>query len=117
MRVLRSKSFANPLFNNNSPQDQQTKEVTSRDLQIEQMKQQRQLLQTQRMREKLQAQERRDVLRHIRHANKDAAEEKADQVKTPTRLTQEQNDQNEGARNVGLYKTRAKAVPPVPMKH
>ena len=87
--LRRSKSFSSP---------EQSQEVTSRDLLVEQMKQQRQLLQTQRLREKLQAQERRDMMKNQVKINKIQAE------------------QNDGAKNVSLYKTRAKTVPPVSMK-
>jgi len=117
MKILRkTKSFAD------SNTDQQndilrTQNITSRDLLVEQMKQQRQLLQTQRLREKIQAQERRDSMRNLRMAQKDSEEEKIDDMKNQIKINKSQNDQNDIARNVGLYKTRSKPVQPVSMKN
>ncbi|MBP3732538.1 MAG: hypothetical protein J6I84_04755 [Bacilli bacterium] len=105
--LRRSKSFSSP---------EQSQEVTSRDLLVEQMKQQRQLLQTQRLREKLQAQERRDMMKNLREAQKDSDEDKNDQMKNQVKINKIQAEQNDGAKNVSLYKTRAKTVPPVSMK-
>ena len=114
MIVLRSKKFAVT-----DPEDEQValnqQMVTSRDLQIEQMKQQRQVLQTQRLREKIAAQERRDSMKHLQEAQKQAAKENQEDTKNQIKTAKIQ-DQREEAKNVGLYKTRSKPVQPVPMK-
>ena len=114
MIVLRSKKFAVT-----DPKDEQEalnqQMITSRDLQIEQMKQQRQVLQTQRLREKIAAQERRDSMRNLQEAQKQAAKENESESKNQIKTAKIQ-DQREEARNVGLYKTRSEPVQPVPMK-
>ena len=114
MIVLRSKKFAVT-----DPEDEQValnqQMVTSRDLQIEQMKQQRQVLQTQRLREKIAAQERRDSMKNLQEAQKQSAKENQEDTKNQIKTAKIQ-DQREEAKNVGLYKTRSKPVQPVPMK-
>lgn len=103
MIILRNKNFST------------TDDVTSRDLQLEQMRMQRQLLQTQRMREKLAAQERRDAMKTLQQSQKDDTDEKESQAKNQIRLKKLDNEET-GAKNVNLYKTRSKVVSPVPMK-
>jgi len=67
------------------------------------------------MREKIQAQERRDAMKNLRAAQKDQEEKDDNDMKNQIRIQKAQNDDT--ARNVGLYKTRSKIVQPVPMKH
>lgn len=110
MRILRLKKFAETDQENLNQQM-----ITSRDLQIEQMRQQRQILQTQRLREKIAAQERRDSLRNLSDAQKREAKENQEETKNQIKTAKIQ-DQREEARNVNLYKTRSKPVQPVPMK-
>ena len=114
MRILRSKKFAIT-----DPKDEQEalnqQMITSRDLQIEQMKQQRQILQTQRLREKIAAQERRDSMKNLQEAQKQAAKENQEETKNQIKTAKIQ-DQREEAKNIGLYKTKSKPVQPVPMK-
>jgi len=123
MIVLRSKLYSVPQDQNQNPQNQfqpnneqqVAREVSSRDLQVEQMKQQRQLLQTQRMRQKLEMQERLEKARQIQRAQRDKLEEKENIKKELTQAKKQ--EQLNGAQNVSLYKTRAHAVDPVPMKN
>ena len=103
----KNKEFSSP--------DPQTQEVTSRDLQIEQMKMQRQILQTQRLREKLAAQERRDFMKSLEKSQRNEIEQKNDQTKNQISL-KKIDTQDDSAKNVSLYKTRSKVVTPVPMK-
>ena len=114
MRILRSKKFAVT-----DPKDEQEalnqQMITSRDLQIEQMKQQRQVLQTQRLREKIAAQERRDSMLNLQEAQKQEAKQNESETKNLIKTAKVQ-DQREEAKNIGLYKTRSKPVQPVPMK-
>ena len=95
MIVLRSKKFAVT-----DPEDEQEalnqQMVTSRDLQIEQMKQQRQVLQTQRLREKIAAQERRDSMKNLQEAQKQAAKENQEDTKNQIKTAKIQ-DQREDA--------------------
>lgn len=111
MIILRSKNFADQ-----TPQENLNQQlITSRDLQIEQMKQQRQILQTQRLREKIQAQERRDAMRNLQEAQKQAAKENESEAKNQIKIQRMQNEEDH-AENVSLYKSRAKSTQPVPMK-
>jgi hypothetical protein len=79
------------------------------------MKQQRQILQTQRLREKIAAQERRDSMKNLADAQKQEAKQNESETKNLIKTAKVQ-DQREEAKNVGLYKTRSKPVQPVPMK-
>ena len=124
MIVLRTKSYADslPLQDNQNiqPQEQQPQGeqlLTSKELLLEQMKQQRQLMQTQRLRQKIQAQEARDRFRALQNAQKADREEKMDDAKNVIKAKQLENQSNSAeAKNVSLYKTRSKVVAPVPMK-
>ena len=106
MIILRKKIFSTT---------DNTENVTSRDLQLEQMRMQRQLLQTQRLREKIAAQERRDAMKNLQRSQKEDAEEKSSQAKNQINVKKLEND-DLGAKNVNLFKTRSKVVAPVPMK-
>lgn len=106
MIVLRTKTYA----------ALEEEQLTSKDLAIEQFRQQRQLMQTQRLKQKLQAQEARDRMKALEGMQKAEKEEQADQLKNQIQVKQQEN--TDGAKNVGLYKTRAKTTPPVGMpKH
>ena len=120
MILIRNKVFAdlpqsqNQPNANPSPKDEM---LTSKELMIEQMKQQRQIMQTQRLRQKIQAQENRDQLKAIQNAQRVEREEKDDDMKNNIKVKRIENQDNSAeAKNVSLYKTRSKIVPPVPMK-
>ena len=116
MIILRSKAFADSP-ENNIQENLNQQMITSRELQIEQMKQQRQLLQTQRLREKIAAQERRDAMKNLTQAQKDAAKENDNDTKNSIKVAKVQNERaDDSAKNVSLYKVRSKPVQPVPMK-
>ena len=114
MIVLRSKKFATADLDT-VQENLNQQMITSRDLQIEQMKQQRQILQTQRLREKIAAQERRDSMKNLQEAQKQAAKENETESKNQIKTAKIQ-DNREEAKNIGLFKTRSKPVQPVPMK-
>ena len=118
MIVLRSKSYADPSYSPEPPsQPQQENPLTSKELMIEQMRQQRQLMQTQRLRQKIQAQEARDRMRALQTAQRMDKEEKAEDAKNNIKVKKLENQDNSAvAKNVPLYKTRSKLVAPVPMK-
>ena len=99
-------------------QDQQNPEEqakTSKDLLVEQMKLQRIMLQTQKQRQQLQAQESRDRMRQVQTAQK--VEQKKEEQEDKNDLKRRKMEVDEGAKNVGLYKSRSNPVAPVPMKH
>ena len=88
---------------------------TSKDLLVEQMKLQRIMFQTQKQRQQLQAQESRDRMRQIQNAQR--VEQKKEEQEDKNDLKRRKMEVDEGAKNVGLYKSRSNPVAPVPMKH
>lgn len=121
MKVLRKSKLFAAIVDNNRPdvpleQDQQNpgEQMNSKDLLIEQMRLQRALLQTQRQRQQVQAQESRDRMRQIQSAQR--IEQKKDEQESKNELKRRKLEVDEGAKNVGLYKTRSNPVSPVPMK-
>lgn len=88
---------------------------TSKDLLVEQMKLQRIMLQTQKQRQQLQAQESRDRMRQIQNAQR--VEQKKEEQEDKNDIKRRKMEVDEGAKNVGLYKSRSNPVAPVPMKH
>lgn len=103
---------------NNNPAPQQPDIMTAKDLQIEQMKLQRQLMQTQRMRQKMEAEERLNQSKQLaqmqRSQQKEDREEKENQVRV--RKLQDDTAINPADRNWNLVKTKAKPTAPVSMK-
>lgn len=98
------------LFNDPGAED-----LSPRDLQLENMKMQRQIMINNRTKQKLEEQARRDRLRRISQAQ--SLEEKKDeqlaknQIKIK-KLEQDSNDKN----NASLYKVASRLTTPVPMK-
>ena len=88
---------------------------TSKDLLVEQMKLQRIMFQTQKQRQQLQAQESRDRMRQIQNAQR--VEQKKEEQEDKNDLKRRKMEVDEGAKHVGLYKSRSNPVAPVPMKH
>ena len=124
MLILRkNKLFAvtNTVNKPNAPQEQEQQPnpgeqiKTSKDLLVEQMKLQRVLLQTQKQRQQVQAQETRDRMRQIQSAQK--IEQRKEEQEDKSDLKRRKMEVDEGAKNVGLYKSRSNPVAPVPMKH
>lgn len=124
MLILRkSKLFAAPSAVNkpDAPQEQEQQPSpeeqvkTSKDLLVEQMKLQRVMLQTQKQRQQAQAQETRDRMRQIQSAQK--VEQQKEEQEDKNDLKRRKMEVDEGAKNVGLYKSRSNPVAPVPMKH
>lgn len=90
-------------------------ELSPRELQLENMKMQRQIMMNNRQKQKLEEQARRDRLRRISQAQ--SLEEKKDeqaaknQIKVK-KLEQDSDDKN----NASLYKVASRLTSPVPMK-
>ena len=90
-------------------------DLSPRDLQLENMKMQRQIMINNRTKQKIEEQARRDRLRRISQAQ--SLEEKKDeqlaknQIKVK-KLEQDSNDKN----NASLYKVASRLTTPVPMK-
>lgn len=112
------------LFASNDPTPEQSPEIglakqemTSKDLQIEQMRLQRQILETQRMRQRMQAEERMQEMKQVNQTQK--LEQKKDEAQKDNQLKVKkidaQNSRQE-VNNIGLYKTKSKPTPTVSMK-
>lgn len=100
------------LFSDNLPP--QEPQMTSKDMQVEQMKLQRQLLVTQRMKQKLQADEKRAEMNQLLQRQRMEQRKDMEEDKQRVRVKKmEQSDNN----NSNLYKTKSRPVAPVPMKH
>ena len=97
--------------------EQQPAPMTSKDLQLEQMKLQRQLIMTNRMRQRLQAEERQDQMRRITQLQKSEMRKDEQEDKNRVTVKRLENQSSENAKdNTALYKTKSRPVPPVPMK-
>jgi hypothetical protein len=117
MIILRKKNKSFSVLDNITPDSGNNQTLTSRDLALENMKMQRQIMINQRTRQKLQAQERADQLRQISRAQKDESERDQQDTKNQIKIKKiEQDNSTSEAKNVGLYKTRSKPITPVPMK-
>lgn len=119
MIILRkkTKSFAYPDPNPPVSQAANNQQLTSKDLAIENMRMQRQLMINQRMRQKLQAQEHADRLRQISRAQRDEDDRDEQDMKNQIKIKKiEQDNSSSEAKNVNLYKTKSKVTPPVSMK-
>lgn len=124
MLILRkSKLFASVMEEANRPDNPQEQNQqpspdaqlrTSKDLLVEQMRLQKVMLQTQKQRQQLQAQESRDRLRQVQNAQRIAQRKEEQEDKNEIKRRKMEID--EGAKNVGLYKSRSSRVEPVPMK-
>ena len=114
------------LFASNDPTPEQSPEIglakqemTSKDLQIEQMRLQRQILETQRMRQRMQAEERMQEMKQVNQTQK--LEQKKDEAQKDNQLKVKKIDaqnsrQEVNINNIGLYKTKSKPTPTVSMK-
>lgn len=98
------------LFNDPGAED-----LSPRDLQLENMKMQRQIMINNRTKQKLEEQARRDRLNRISQAQ--SLEEKKDEqaAKNQIKVKKLEQDSNE-KNNVSLYKVASRLTAPVPMK-
>ena len=103
------------------PQDNKGQEVvrgnqqlSSKDLQLEQMRLQRQLMQNERLKQKLQAEERRDKARRLMQQQR--LEQRKDMEENKERLNVRKMENDRNNPNVSLYKTKPHPTDPVPMK-
>lgn len=115
-KINNSVTSEGALNNNAAPQTPDT--LTAKDLQIEQMKLQRQILQTQRMRQKMESEERLHQSKQLaqlqRAQQKEDQSEKENQVRV--RKLQDDSSINPADRNWNLVKSKAKTTAPISMK-
>ena len=109
MRIKR-KLFASQ----NTTQPEDNSQLTSRDIQLEQMKLQRQLMQTQRMKQKIQAEERNERAKRIMQQQKLEQQKEREEDRQMLRVKSMENKENNP--NTSLYKTKSHPVTPVSMK-
>ena len=93
-----------------------TNEVTSRTLLLQQMRLQRQIIQTQQARRKLEQQERLNKMKQLRQLQ-ETEQEKEDREKiNQVQIKKFEDGVRKMNDNTSLYKSKAKTVPPVSMK-
>lgn len=104
MRIKR-KLFSNP---------QEQPQMTSKDIQVEQMKLQRQLLTTQRMEQRLKSEEKRSEMNRL--IQRQRLEQRKDLEEDKQRVRIKKMEQVNNDANTSLYKIKSRPVPPVAMK-
>ena len=115
--IIKRRLYSDYLSGDNNQSVSQTQQVTSRSLQIEQMRLQRQLLQTQRMRQKLQAEERMERSRNLAQLQKSENQKDETQMDNQIKLASDDRSKlNPADRNWNLVKSRTKISQPVSMK-
>lgn len=107
MIVLRDKSWS-------LPEQEPSQEITSKDLQLEQLRLQRQQRLIQHQKTQLRIKEDMAKSRALAQAQKREAEKDTSEAKDRIRIKQ-QEQESQGSQNTGLYKTRTKPVAPVSM--
>ena len=105
--IIRRKIFTNS-------QSQSDNNITSKDLQMEQGRLQRELIKTQRLKQKMQAEEREDRLKRIVQLQKMEQNKDIEDSKARIRIKKLEEDSNSNSSNI--YKSRPHPVAPVPMK-
>lgn len=91
--------------------------VTSKDLQVEQMKLQRQVMQTQRMRQRMESEERLNRARQLSQMQRNQQKEDQSDRENQVKVKKLQEDSiNPADRNWNLVKSKAKTTPPISMK-
>ena len=88
--------------------------MTSKDIQLEEGRLQRQLLMTQRMRQKIQADEKKSQMNRI--IQQQRMEQRKDLEEDKQRVRIKKMEQANNDANTSLYKTKSRPVPPVAMK-
>lgn len=112
MRIKR-KLFTSADKKAQNPPKAQDESMTSKDMQLEQMKLQRQLMQTQRVRQRIEAQERRDETKRIMQLQK--MEQQRDFEEDKQRIRVKNLEKKDNISN-SLYKSKPHPVAPVSMK-
>ena len=95
------------------PQPEETRGMTSKELALEEGRQQRQLLMTQRMRYKIQAEERKAQNNRILQLQRMEQRKDIEEDKQRVRIKKAEESDSEKST---LYKTKPHSVAPVPMK-
>jgi hypothetical protein len=109
---------ANKRFSDNEEEQNpiQQPQISSKDLQIENMRMKREIMRNQRLQQELAAKERQDAIRNMMRAQKNAAEEKDSDEKNALRAQKAVQGSQDNQPNTGVYKKATIAKAPVPMK-
>ena len=108
-----SKRFSQEEENQNPVQQPQ---LTSKDMQIERLRLQREILRTDRMKQELAAKERQDAIKNQMQAQKMAEDVKDDDEKNALRAQKAVQNSNDYQPKTGVYKKATIAKPPISMK-
>lgn len=93
-----------------------TNEVTSRTLLLQQMRLQRQIIQTQQARRELEQQERLSKMKQLGQLQKTEQEKEDREKSNQVQIKKSEDGVRKMNDNTSLYKSKAKTVPPVSMK-
>ena len=93
-----------------------TNEVTSRTLLLQQMRLQRQIIQTQQARRKLEQQERLSKMKQLGQLQKTEQEKEDREKNNQVQIKKSEDGVRKMNDNTSLYKSKSKTVPPVSMK-
>ena len=93
-----------------------TNEVTSRTLLLQQMRLQRQIIQTQQARRKLEQQERLSKMKQLGQLQRTEQEKEDREKSNQVQIKKSEDGVRKMNDNTSLYKSKAKTVPPVSMK-
>lgn len=110
---------ANKRFSDNEEDQnpmQQPPQLTSQELQIENMRMRRELMRNQRLQQEIRAKERQDAIKNQMAAQKNAAEEKDSDEKNTLRAQKAVQGSQDNRPNTGVYKKATIAKAPVSMK-
>lgn len=127
MAIYKLKRFASIQENNdlnaygqqredNLQKNLQQSQISSRDLQIENMKMQRSLMENQRSRQRLQAEERQQVLKSQTQAQKLEQQKDEQEQKQMIQAKRVRDSKENPALTWGMVKKNTTAKPPIPMK-
>jgi len=105
MKIIRQKKFAAV---------EEPQQLTPRDIQLENMRMQRQIMINQRTKQKLEADAAKNRMKRIQQLQKMEMQKDMQENKAMLQ-TQKMQNLDDSPKNVGLYKTRSKGVDPVAM--
>ena len=117
MIILRIKSFATPLPQQNpqQPNSPQSPNPKPGQILIEQMKTEREAMKNMRKRQEMEAKEKQTKIRNVIRQQAEDRKEKMDSMKERAKAIKNEQ-QNNSPSNTYLYKSKSVPTPPVPMK-
>lgn len=101
------------LYTKSQSNQEETPQITSKDLQFEQGRLQRELMKTQRLRQKMQQEERQNDAKRLMQLQKMEQKKDMEEDKARIRIKKMEDDKEE---KTSLYKSKPHLVAPVPMK-